>query len=32
MWPEACRRIGFPKREFLAAVIKRWQRKMDWPN
>jgi hypothetical protein len=32
MWPEACRRIGFPKREFPAAVIKRWQRKMGWPN
>ena len=27
MWPEACRRIGFPKREIPAAVIKRWQRK-----
>src|SRR5689334_1082879 len=32
MRPEACRRIGFPKREFPAAVIKRWQRKMGWPN
>jgi hypothetical protein len=32
MWPEACRRTGFPKREFPIEVIKRWQRKMGWPN
>ena len=32
MWPEACRRVGFPKREFPVDVIKRWQKKMGWPN
>jgi len=32
MWPEACRRIGFPKREFPIDVIKSWQKKMGWPN
>jgi len=32
MWPEACRRIGFPEREFPIDVIRRWQKKMGWPN
>jgi hypothetical protein len=32
MWPEACRRIGFSKREFPIDVIKRWQKQMGWPN
>jgi PilZ domain len=32
MWPEACRRVGFPEREFPVDVIKRWQKKMGWPN
>jgi len=32
MWPEACRRTGFPKREFPIEVIRRWQKKMGWPN
>jgi hypothetical protein len=32
MWPEACRRIGFSKREFPIGVIKRWQKQMGWPN
>jgi len=32
MWPEACRRIGFSKREFPIDVIKLWQKQMGWPN
>lgn len=29
MWPEACRRVGIPAREFPPGVIKLWQSEMS---